>query len=128
MKKDPIPEGIKIILSIRNNPKINCHVSGKYLPEKDQTNSNNNAAKNTAGTLKYPASIDMNTNSPEVVQYVNSGSICPNAIPLRAPPIPPNPAAIVKFNTATLKAEDPRYSTRSSFSLTANAINPGVES
>jgi hypothetical protein len=52
LKNDPIPDGIKIILKIRKTPKINCHVSGKYLPEKDLTSSKSKAAKKTAGTLK----------------------------------------------------------------------------
>ena len=40
------------MLKIRKTPRINCQVSGKYLPEKDLTNSKSNAAKKTAGTLK----------------------------------------------------------------------------
>ena len=76
------------------NPRLICQVLGESSYAKLLIVSNIAAPTNGANTLPVPDNIVINTNSPEVVQYDISGSICPTVIAVSPPAKPANTADI----------------------------------
>src|SRR5712691_269867 len=121
---DHRPFGRNTMTASNEPPSTICQVLGETPKATVWMMPKMSAPRNGAITLPVPARMVMKMNSPEVVQYAISGSMCPTVVAASAPPSPASAAAITYLTWIACRAEAPMYSTRISLSLIAGARLP----
>src|SRR4029453_12700563 len=102
---DHRPLGRNMMIASIAPPSMSCQTLGAYWLASVRSASKTSDDTKGASTLPTPPRMAMKTNSPEVVQYVVSGSTWPTASAAQAPPSPASAPAARWFRYTTRQAD-----------------------